>query len=76
MSVCDGCLRYSERKGDTPYRHLWPVQIYHFFPHYLMNGTNLLNTTVTEQDMIKNIIGIQVQYPLFLPDVNGTSTFR
>jgi len=23
---------------DVPYCHLWPVQIYNIFPHYLING--------------------------------------
>jgi hypothetical protein len=32
-------LAYPERHGHTPYCHLWPVMLYHTFPHYLINGT-------------------------------------
>ena len=24
----------------APYCHLWPVWLYHIFPHYLINGMN------------------------------------
>jgi len=30
------------------YRHLWPVSLYHVFPHYLINGTILEKKNVFE----------------------------
>jgi hypothetical protein len=29
----------------TLYCHLWPVRLYHIFPHYLINGTNFGKVT-------------------------------
>jgi hypothetical protein len=39
MCVCS--LRYPACSAHVPYCHLWPVQLYCVFPHYLINGTNL-----------------------------------
>ena len=53
MSVClFSCLSYpawpSHLFCTILYCHLWPVQLYHIFPHYLIYGTiftkNFLNT--------------------------------
>jgi len=33
------------------YSHLWPVWLYHDFPHYLTNGTNFGGKNVIERDM-------------------------
>jgi hypothetical protein len=37
------CVSYPARKSHlfsfVLYYHLWPVWLYHFFPHYLINGT-------------------------------------
>ena len=37
MCVCS--LGYPARNAHGPYFHLWPVRLYHIFPHYLTNGT-------------------------------------
>jgi hypothetical protein len=38
--VCSCSLNYPARNA-LPYCHLWPVWLYHIFPHYLINGTIL-----------------------------------
>jgi hypothetical protein len=52
MSVClYSCVTYPSGKSHlfcaVLYCHLWPVWLYHIFPHYLTNGTifviNFLN---------------------------------
>jgi len=47
--VCVCILRYPACNAHAPYSHLWPVQLCHIFPHFLINCTifekkNLLNT--------------------------------
>jgi hypothetical protein len=51
--VCVCSLSYPACNAHAPYCHLWPVWLYHIFPHYLINRTifeewggrkNLLNT--------------------------------
>jgi hypothetical protein len=37
--LCVCSLRYPARNSHVPYCHLWPVRLYHIFPHYLINGT-------------------------------------
>jgi hypothetical protein len=37
--VCVCSLRYPACNAHAPYCHLWPVRLYLFFPHYLINGT-------------------------------------
>ena len=32
------CLSYTACNAHVPYCHLWPVRLYHIFPHYLING--------------------------------------
>ena len=32
-------LSYPAFNAQAPYCHLWPVWLYHIFPHYLINGT-------------------------------------
>ena len=39
LSVCICSLRNLACNADAPYCHLWPVRLYHIFPHYLINGT-------------------------------------
>jgi hypothetical protein len=36
-SVCCS-LRYPACNAHGPYFHLWPVRLYHIFPHFLING--------------------------------------
>jgi hypothetical protein len=36
--VCVRSLIYPACKVHVPYCHLWPVQLYNIFPHYLTNG--------------------------------------
>jgi len=36
--LCICSLRYSACNAHVPYFHLWPTQLYCFFPH-LINGT-------------------------------------
>jgi hypothetical protein len=70
------------------YRHLWPVWLYHIFPHYLKNGTIFGKTVIdflyncclkycsfyTELSQIWPRIynDLSVKYPLFLSDLNET----
>jgi len=45
--VCVCSLRYPACNEHAPHCHLWPVQLYNIFPHYLIESTNkrkLLNT--------------------------------
>jgi hypothetical protein len=35
--VCN--VSYPACNAHAPYRHLWPVLLYHIFPHYLIKGT-------------------------------------
>ena len=39
--VCVCSVRYPECNAHAPYCHLWPAQLYNFFPHYLKNCTVL-----------------------------------
>jgi len=39
VCVCVFSLRYPARNAHAPYCHLWPVQLYQIFPHYLINKT-------------------------------------
>ena len=39
LSVCS--LTYPAVKAHASYCHLWPVWLYHIFPHYLIKGTLL-----------------------------------
>jgi hypothetical protein len=36
--VCACSISYPARNAHTPYCHLWPISLYHIFPHYLING--------------------------------------
>ena len=38
-------LSYPACIAHAPYRHLWPVRLYHVFPRYLMNGTIVARQT-------------------------------
>jgi len=47
--VCIYSLMYAARNAHSPYFHLWPVNVYSIFPHFLINGTiferkKLINT--------------------------------
>jgi len=37
--VCVCSLSIQRANAQAPYSHLWPVPLYHIFPHYLINGT-------------------------------------
>jgi hypothetical protein len=37
--ACVYSLRYLAWNAHTPYFHLWPVWVYHIFPHYPINST-------------------------------------
>ena len=37
--VCGCSLRYSAWNAHALYCHLWPLQLYYIFPHFLINGT-------------------------------------
>jgi len=37
--VCFFRLSYSTYKARAPYCHLWPVRLFHIYPHYLINST-------------------------------------
>jgi hypothetical protein len=38
--VCVCSRTYPAGKAHAPYgSHVWPVYLYHIFPHYLINGT-------------------------------------
>ena len=41
-------LRYTTRNAHALYCHLWPVRLYHIFPHYLIYSTNIETKKVTE----------------------------
>jgi hypothetical protein len=47
--VCVCSFRYPACSAHVPFCHLYPVPLFHIFPHYLINGTilgkNVLNTT-------------------------------
>jgi hypothetical protein len=36
--VCSCNLRYPACNAHVPHYHLWPVQVYNIFPHYLINS--------------------------------------
>jgi len=36
--VCVCSLSYTAGNAHAPYCHLWPVFLYHIFPHYLVNS--------------------------------------
>ena len=57
VSVCS--LRYTayRRPCAVLYCHLWPVQLYHIFPHYLVNYTNFGKTLPN----IKRVFRFSVQ---------------
>jgi hypothetical protein len=46
MSVC--YLSYPACNAHGTYCHLWPVRLYHIFPHYLIKGTILEKKRVIE----------------------------
>jgi hypothetical protein len=35
--LCFCCPKYPIYNARAPYFHLWPVCVYHIFPHYLIN---------------------------------------
>jgi len=39
--VCVSSFRYPACNADAQCCHLWPVWMYHIFPHYLINSTIL-----------------------------------
>jgi hypothetical protein len=36
------------------YCHLWPLRLYHIFPHYLING-RVFGKTITKHEMFASI---------------------
>jgi hypothetical protein len=41
VCVCVCSLRYPTCNARAPYCHLWPLRLYHIFPHYIINDTYL-----------------------------------
>jgi hypothetical protein len=64
------------------YCYLWSVRLYHVFPHYIIEGRmRVLNFSIilseiilvlrrTDRNIIINIYGFYVKYPLFLSYFN------
>jgi hypothetical protein len=42
--VCVCSLSYAACNAHAPHCHLWPVWLYHIFPHSLINGTFFVKT--------------------------------
>ena len=53
--VCS--LSHPGRKAHVPYFfcHLWPVWLYHIFPHYLINGTTIGKKVIKHKMCVLNI---------------------
>ena len=47
-SECVCSLSYPACKAHVPYCYLWPVWLYHIYPHYLITGIGLEETIVKE----------------------------
>jgi len=63
MCVCG--LRYLACNVHVPYCHLWPVQLYSIFPHYLINGT-IFKKKVIEHKMCVCVFSLQLLCGKFL----------
>jgi len=56
--VCVCSLRQTACKAHAPYCFLWPVWLYHNFPHYLIKGTKFWYTLLN----IKRVFWYSLQY--------------
>jgi hypothetical protein len=70
------------------YRHVWPVWLYHIFPHYLIKGAIfgkifvlIFSTTLTFLILRIfrggniNVHSLYVKYPIFFSEYNDTCIF-
>ena len=79
--ACICSLRYTACNAHAPYCHLWPIQLYCIFPHYLVNSKifkkKLLNIKcvflVSLQLYLKH--DLHAKYLFFVPYYNETLIF-
>jgi hypothetical protein len=55
-------LQNANRIFSAPYYNLWPVQLYHIFPHYLINGTILKKKILTQNACRDFLYNFCLQY--------------
>jgi len=60
LKVCVCSLRYPAYNMNAPYCHLWPVQLYYIFHHYVLNGT------ILENKFTENKIRVMIFFTTFV----------
>jgi hypothetical protein len=63
LSVCNCSPRYPACNAHMPLCHLWSASLYKIFPHFLINGTNLIKMLLNTKCVFW--FSLQVLYETF-----------